>query len=36
MPFDRVLIAQSRTEPLILLTNDHLVAQYGEPVRLLD
>ncbi len=35
-PFDRVLIAQSRTEPLILLTNDHLVAQYGGPVRLLD
>ena len=32
-PFDRLLIAQSRTEPMILLTNDELVIQYGEPVR---
>ena len=32
-PFDRLLIAQSRAEPLILLTNDELVVQYGEPVQ---
>lgn len=35
-PFDRLLIAQSRMEPMILLTNDELVAQYGEPVRWMD
>jgi PIN domain nuclease of toxin-antitoxin system len=35
-PFDRLLIAQSRMEPMILLTNDELVAQYGEPVRRMD
>lgn len=35
-PFDRLLIVQSRMEPMILLTNDELVAQYGEPVRRMD
>jgi PIN domain nuclease of toxin-antitoxin system len=35
-PFDRLLITQSRMEPMILLTNDELVAQYGAPVRLID
>ena len=29
-PFDRLLLAQSRTEPLHLLTADALLARYGE------
>lgn len=29
-PFDRMLIAQAKTEPLVLLTNDEMVAQYGD------
>jgi PIN domain nuclease of toxin-antitoxin system len=33
-PFDRLLIAQARTEGLTLLTTDTLVTQYGEPTRL--
>jgi PIN domain nuclease of toxin-antitoxin system len=33
-PFDRLLIAQARTEGLTLLTTDSLVAQYGEATRL--
>ncbi len=33
-PFDRLLIAQARTEGLTLLTTDALVADYGEPTRL--
>jgi PIN domain nuclease of toxin-antitoxin system len=33
-PFDRLLIAQARTEGLTLVTSDALVAQYGEPTRL--
>ncbi len=33
-PFDRALIAQSQSEPLILLTHDRQLAQYGAPVRL--
>ena len=30
-PFDRVLIAQSKTEGLILITHDSLLQAYGEP-----
>jgi PIN domain nuclease of toxin-antitoxin system len=33
-PFDRVLIAQARTEGLLLLTADEAVAAYGDGVRL--
>jgi PIN domain nuclease of toxin-antitoxin system len=32
-PFDRLLIAQALTEPLILLTHDELVAAYSETIR---
>ncbi len=32
-PFDRMLVAQSLAEPLILLTNDAALAGYGEVVR---
>jgi PIN domain nuclease of toxin-antitoxin system len=32
-PFDRMLVAQSLSEPLVLLTNDALLAGYGEVVR---
>jgi PIN domain nuclease of toxin-antitoxin system len=32
-PFDRLLIAQSITEPLALLTNDALLARYSDGVR---
>lgn len=31
-PFDRLLVAQARAEPLRLLTHDATVARYGEPV----
>jgi len=31
-PFDRMLVAQSREEPLVLLTNDGVLAGYGETV----
>ncbi len=34
-PFDRILVAQARTEPLILLTNDAVLEQYGPGVELL-
>ncbi|MDG4551359.1 MAG: type II toxin-antitoxin system VapC family toxin [Candidatus Contendobacter sp.] len=34
-PFDRLLVAQSRTEPMILLTNDEGLSQYGDNVRLI-
>lgn len=34
-PFDRLLIAQSRLEPMILLTNDVVLTQYWEGVRLI-
>ena len=34
-PFDRLLVAQSRLESLRLLTDDKIVALYGEPVVLL-
>ena len=32
-PFDRLLVAQSVVEPLTLLTNDRLLARYGEGIR---
>lgn len=32
-PFDRLLVAQSRTEPLVLLTADPALARYGSTVR---
>jgi len=33
-PFDRMLVAQAVTEPLVLLTNDEIVARYPAAVRL--
>ena len=32
-PFDRLLVAQSVVEPLTLLTNDRLLARYGQGIR---
>jgi PIN domain nuclease of toxin-antitoxin system len=32
-PFDRMLVAQSLTEPLVLLTNDEMLADYGDVVK---
>jgi PIN domain nuclease of toxin-antitoxin system len=32
-PFDRLLVAQSLSEPLILLTTDARLARYGSTVR---
>jgi PIN domain nuclease of toxin-antitoxin system len=32
-PFDRLLVAQSLTEPLVLLTADAALARYGSTVR---
>ncbi len=32
-PFDRMLVAQSLSEPLVLLTNDAMLSGYGEVVR---
>lgn len=32
-PFDRILIAQAATEPMILLTNDRALERYGELVQ---
>ncbi|NTU51941.1 MAG: type II toxin-antitoxin system VapC family toxin [Candidatus Aminicenantes bacterium] len=32
-PFDRMLVAQSLAEPLVLLTNDSLLADYGDVVK---
>ena len=32
-PFDRLLVAQSQTEPLVLLTSDSRLARYGSTVR---
>jgi PIN domain nuclease of toxin-antitoxin system len=32
-PFDRMLVAQCLAEPLLLLTNDGVLADYGEFVR---
>jgi PIN domain nuclease of toxin-antitoxin system len=34
-PFDRLLVAQSLSEPLILLTADPKLARYGSTVRVL-
>jgi PIN domain nuclease of toxin-antitoxin system len=33
-PFDRMLVAQSLAEPLVLLTNDGVLAGHGEVVKL--
>ena len=33
-PFDRMLVAQAKTEPLLLLTNDSVLTSYGECVEL--
>ena len=33
-PFDRLLVAQSQTEPLLLLTADPVLARYGSTVQL--
>ena len=33
-PFDRLLVAQSRSEPLILLTVDAKLSRYGTTIRL--
>lgn len=33
-PFDRMLVAQARTEAATLLTSDAVVARYGSPVLL--
>jgi PIN domain nuclease of toxin-antitoxin system len=32
-PFDRMLVAQSLAEPLVLLTNDGVLAGYGDAVK---
>jgi PIN domain nuclease of toxin-antitoxin system len=32
-PFDRMLVAQAQSEPLVLLTNDAALAVYGDLVR---
>jgi len=32
-PFDRMLVAQSFAEPLVLLTNDGVLADYGDIVK---
>ncbi|MCS6787166.1 MAG: hypothetical protein NZ524_09080 [Thiobacillaceae bacterium] len=34
-PFDRLLVAQSLSEPMILLTTDGKLARYGPTVRVL-
>lgn len=33
-PFDRLLVAQSQTEPLVLLTSDIKLSRYGSTVRM--
>ena len=33
-PFDRMLVAQAKTEPLLLLTNDAALAGYGDCIEL--
>lgn len=33
-PFDRILIAQARVEPMRLITHDAVLAQYGEAIVL--
>jgi PIN domain nuclease of toxin-antitoxin system len=32
-PFDSMLVAQSLAEPLVLLTNDGVLADYGDVVK---
>jgi PIN domain nuclease of toxin-antitoxin system len=32
-PFDRLLVAQARFEPMILLTNDNVLSRYGDFVE---
>ncbi|MEN3150520.1 type II toxin-antitoxin system VapC family toxin [Neorhizobium sp. IRAMC:178] len=32
-PFDRILIAQSMSEGMLLLTSDEAIAKYGGPIR---
>jgi len=34
-PFDRLLVAQALTEPLILLTADNKLTRYGETVKII-
>jgi PIN domain nuclease of toxin-antitoxin system len=34
-PFDRMLVAQAKTEPLLLLTNDAALAGYGDGIELI-
>jgi PIN domain nuclease of toxin-antitoxin system len=34
-PFDRMLVAQAKTEPLLLLTNDSILVGYGDCVELI-
>jgi PIN domain nuclease of toxin-antitoxin system len=34
-PFDRLLVAQSSSEPLLFLTADKRLARYGETVRVI-
>jgi len=34
-PFDRMLIAQASCEPMILLTNDEVLAEYGSFVKVI-
>ena len=33
-PFDRLIVSQSLAEPLSLWTNDRVVAQYSDTIRL--
>ncbi|OHV83761.1 type II toxin-antitoxin system VapC family toxin [Rhizobium sp. LCM 4573] len=33
-PFDRILVAQSMSEGMLLLTSDETIAQYNGPIRL--
>jgi PIN domain nuclease of toxin-antitoxin system len=33
-PFDRMLVAQAKTEPLLLLTNDAALAGYGDCIEI--
>ena len=34
-PFDRMLVAQAKTEPLLFLTNDAALAGYGDCIELI-
>lgn len=34
-PFDRLLVAQSQTEPLVLVTADSVLARYGSTVHVI-